>query len=210
MVIARTKPARVCGASLPSIFSPCTMPAQLTSPCKPPKPSTAAPTAALPLASSVTSVFQKRAARPSSVASAAPTSALTSASTTLPPPATIILAVAAPRPEAPPVTMNVLFFRSIGSFPSHFPSFRRRLDDRHRGRDQPGHVRKVGRHDQRVVGLGEESEGADVVFRDPHVDRLQAAFRLYRRGDLANGRRIGFGGEERRLRFAPRVVSLRL
>ena len=62
MLIARAKLASACGPSLPTTFSPCTMPAQLTRPCRPPKPSTAAATAACALASSVTSVRTKRTA----------------------------------------------------------------------------------------------------------------------------------------------------
>ena len=57
--MVRSKPASVCGPSLPTTFSPWTMPAQLTRPrsgTSAPKPSTAAATAAFALASSVTSV----------------------------------------------------------------------------------------------------------------------------------------------------------
>ena len=68
----------------------------------------AAATTALPSASMVTSHSTKRALAPSSRASAAPLSACTSAITTLPPLATIMREVAPPRPDAPPVTMNVL------------------------------------------------------------------------------------------------------
>ena len=61
MLIVRANPASVCGPSLPTTFSPWTMPAQLTSPCRPPNAAAAAATAALPLASSVTSVRTNRA-----------------------------------------------------------------------------------------------------------------------------------------------------
>ena len=89
------------------------MPAQPTSPCRPPYAATAAATAAVALASSATSVFTKRAARPSSAASACPSASFRSAMTALPPPATIMRTVAAPRPDAPPVTMNVLPLSSM-------------------------------------------------------------------------------------------------
>src|SRR6185437_12358238 len=64
MLIVRANEARLCGPSLPSIFSPCTTPAQLTMPCSAPKALCAASTAALPLASSVTSVRTNFAAAP--------------------------------------------------------------------------------------------------------------------------------------------------
>ncbi|MNN85156.1 hypothetical protein D3C81_2024120 [compost metagenome] len=91
-------------------FSAGPMPAQLTSPCSAPKVSTAVCTALIASASLVTSVRTKRAlASPSSATRAAPASALMSAITTLPPASTSVFAVAAPRPEPPPVTMNTLF-----------------------------------------------------------------------------------------------------
>jgi hypothetical protein len=69
--------------------------------------------AAVALASSATLVFTKRAARPSSSASASPSASFRSAMTALPPPATIMRAVPAPSPDAPPVTMNVLPLSSM-------------------------------------------------------------------------------------------------
>ena len=66
MLIARAKPESECGPSLPTTFSPWTMPAQLTRPCTPPNASSAAATAAMPLASSVTSVRTNFDASPSS------------------------------------------------------------------------------------------------------------------------------------------------
>ena len=47
MLIVRAKPASECGPSLPTTFSPWTMPAQLTSPCSRRTPRCAAATAAL-------------------------------------------------------------------------------------------------------------------------------------------------------------------
>jgi len=67
-----------------------------------------AATAAFALVSSATSVRTKRALAPSSVASSLPCLSLKSAMTTLPPASTSMRAVAAPNPDAPPVTMNVL------------------------------------------------------------------------------------------------------
>src|SRR4030095_2463630 len=130
------------------------MPAQLTRPWRPPYEVSAAATAACALAASATSVLTKRADLPSSAASAWPSASLRSAITALPPPATIMRTVPAPRPEAPPVTINVLPLKSMLFL---------RLDHRHRGRDEPGNVRHVGRNDQRVVGLREQAERIDVV-----------------------------------------------
>src|SRR6185437_12847528 len=113
MLIVRANEARLCGPSLPRIFSPCTTPAQLTMPCSAPNALVAASTAALPLASSVTSVRTNIAAAPSSFASALPSRSLTSASTALPPPATTMRAVAAPKPDAPPLITNTLPRSSI-------------------------------------------------------------------------------------------------
>src|SRR5690606_19767701 len=117
IVTPRMKLSRRCGPSLPTTFSPGATPAQHTRPCRPPKPFTAASTAACVDTSSVTSVRTKQAAAPSSAASALPASSLRSAITTLPPPSTTMRAVAAPRPEAPPVTRNTEFAIFIACAP---------------------------------------------------------------------------------------------
>src|SRR3954471_8510548 len=113
-----TKRPRACGASLPSVRSAMPMPAQLTSTWRPPNSFTANATAALPSASEVTSVLAKR--PPSSFASFSPASACRSAMTTLPPPSAAMRAVAAPRPEAPPVMRNTLFLICIRCSPAEY------------------------------------------------------------------------------------------
>src|SRR5882672_9430584 len=84
------------------------MPAQFTKPCKALKFLSAASTTACPSLSEVTSHLTKRAFAPSCFASASPLSACRSAMTALAPASTSILTVPSPRPDAPPVTMNVL------------------------------------------------------------------------------------------------------
>src|SRR5882672_11252476 len=84
------------------------MPAQFTKPCKALKFLSAASTTACPSVSLVTSHLTKRALAPSCFASASPLSAWRSAITALAPASTSILTVPSPRPDAPPVTMNVL------------------------------------------------------------------------------------------------------
>ncbi|SKW39763.1 Uncharacterised protein [Mycobacteroides abscessus subsp. abscessus] len=88
--------------------------------------SLAASTAAIPSASLVTSVCTK--APPSSLARASPFSSWTSAMTTLAPCAASRRAVAAPRPEAPPVTIadtplismsRTITDRLVGSWRAH-------------------------------------------------------------------------------------------
>ena len=108
-LITWAKFARPCGPFLPRIFSPRTTPAQLISPCKPPKASTAAVTAASAAASWLMSATALRALSPSCSALAATASAFKSTSITLAPAAISISAVAAPRPDAPPLTRNTLF-----------------------------------------------------------------------------------------------------
>src|SRR6202521_4042050 len=106
--MTRVKLASTCGPSLPSIFSPIATPAQLMTPWSAPNAASPAATAALELASSATSVLTNRADSPSSAASAVPPASPMSARTTLPPLATIMRADAAPRPDAAPVTKNML------------------------------------------------------------------------------------------------------
>ena len=106
-LMTRANAARACGPSLPTVFSPIAMPAQLMSPRNGPRAS-AASTAARPSASLETSHLTKRVAAPSSRASGSPRSAWTSAITTLAPCAASMREVAPPSPEAPPVTMNTL------------------------------------------------------------------------------------------------------
>src|SRR5688572_63673 len=105
MRTARSKLARTWGPFLPTTRSPGAMPAQLTTPCTPPKALAHRSTAASVCASSVTSVRRKRARAPSSWATAAPAS-FTSAISTLPPACASMRAVAAPSPEPPPATRN--------------------------------------------------------------------------------------------------------
>src|SRR5438874_3430770 len=146
-------------------------------PCNIPNALCAAATAALALASSVTSVRTKRVAAPNSAESALPCASLTSASTTLAPPSTSMRAVAAPRPEAPPVTiktpleicMRLLFLC---------------LEYGRRRRDQPGQVRQIRRHDQRVVGLGDIGERGHVLLGHLQIDCVHPTRRGDRLGDL--------------------------
>lgn len=106
---------------LPVVLIALPMPAQFTTIARVPS-SLARSTAACTAASSVTSAGAKRTASPR--AASAEVSALgRSIATTRAPPATRRVTVARPRPEAPPVTSAVLFFRSITvSSPSRHPS----------------------------------------------------------------------------------------
>src|SRR6185503_9524801 len=228
MLIVRVNEARLCGPSLPRIFSPCTTPAQLTMPCSAPNALCAASTAALPLASSVTSVRTNFADAPSSLASALPSRSLTSASTALPPPATTIRAVAAPRPDAPPLITKTLPRSSIVLLRCSIRSAaaararanagagRRRallflrLEYGRRRRHQPGQVGQVRRHDQRVIGLGEIGERGDVLLGDTQVDGVDAAGRDDRLRDLANRLGVRFGDRQDRRRLTLRGVDLGL
>src|SRR6185312_16957134 len=228
MLIVRANEARLCGPSLPSIFSPCTTPAQLTMPCSAPNALCAASTAALPLASSVTSVRTNFAAAPSSLASALPSRSLTSASTAFPPPATTIRAVAAPRPDAPPLITKTLPRSSIvllrcpirsaaaARARANAGAGRRRallflrLEYGRRRRHQPGQVGQVRRHDQRVIGLGEIGERGDVLLGDLQVDGVDAAGRDDRLRDLANRLGVRFGDRQDRRRLTLRGVDLGL
>src|SRR5471030_1000201 len=106
-LITWLKLAKACGPVLPRIFSPRTMPAQFTRPCRPPKAFTVAATAASAAASLLMSATTLCAPRRSAWAATA--SAFMSTSITLAPAATSISAVAAPRPDAPPVTRKTLF-----------------------------------------------------------------------------------------------------
>ncbi|MNY14193.1 hypothetical protein D3C86_1473610 [compost metagenome] len=99
-----------CGPSLPTVLAATAIPAQLTSPASRPSFS-AASTAAWPSVSDATSHFTNW--PPSSSASAVPAASFRSAMTTLPPACASIRAVPAPSPDAPPVTMNTLFWMSI-------------------------------------------------------------------------------------------------
>jgi hypothetical protein len=108
MLTTRAKVARSCGPSRPSTFLGGATPAQLTSPCSAPNSFTAISMAARALASSVTSVFAKRALGPSCAACASPAPASTSTMTTFAPALTRLLAVSAPSPDPAPVTTNTL------------------------------------------------------------------------------------------------------
>src|SRR5689334_14719 len=209
MLTARAKLASPCRPSLPTTRSPCTMPAQLTSACTPPNASSAACTQALPLASSVTSVWTKRAASPSAFVSALPASSFRSATTTRAPPSTAIRAVAAPSPDAPPVTMNTL---PASSIPCSSLCARARLglDHRQRGGDQPRDVGNVGRHDHAVRRLREIAELRDVFLGDLEVHRADAAGLGDRLGDLPDRLRVRLGDREDRRRLSLRGVDLRL
>src|SRR4029077_17810375 len=113
----------------------------------------------------------KRALAPSSAARSLPCLSLKSAMTTLPPASTSMRAVAAPNPDAPPVTMNVLPSIRISPFLS-IPGrrlSRLRLEHRHRGGDQAREIREVRRHDHRVVGLRDVRERANVLLGDLEV-----------------------------------------
>ena len=105
MLTARAKLTSACRPSLPTTFA-LTMPAQLTRPCS--RHSRQRRRHGL-RARPVDDVSARNRARsPSSAASALPAASLRSLITTLPPPATTMRAVAAPSPDAPPVTRNVL------------------------------------------------------------------------------------------------------
>ncbi len=99
MPMTRAKVASACGPSFFTVRSAMAIPAQFTSPCRPPKPFSAASTAAWPSASAVTSHFTKRAPAPSAFASASPLSAWRSAMTTRAPLSASILTVPSPEPR---------------------------------------------------------------------------------------------------------------
>src|SRR4029077_17034782 len=86
-------------------------PAAFSKPCRPPWVSTVVATAFSPAAPSATSSGTKRAALPSSAASARPLVSSRSASTALPPSRSTRRAVSAPIPEAPPLTSTTLSLR---------------------------------------------------------------------------------------------------
>lgn len=88
---------------MPTVRDAGAMPAQFTSPASAPS-EVATCTAAWPSASELTSQRTKR--PPISCASAAPAASFRSAITTLPPASASARAVPAPKPDAPPVTMN--------------------------------------------------------------------------------------------------------
>src|SRR5262245_49774012 len=155
------------------------MPAQLTSPSTRLYSASAAATAAFALASSVTSVRTNLALGPSSFASACPTASFKSAMMAFPPPAITIRTVAAPHPEAPPVTMNVLSFNCI--FVALSLGL---LEDGQGGRDETCQVAKVRRQDHRVARLRDVGERCDVLLGDLEVHGLQPAGRLDRLGHL--------------------------
>ncbi|MNT35739.1 hypothetical protein D3C72_1717780 [compost metagenome] len=105
MRMVLSKASSGCGPFLPTVLLAVAMPAQLMMPDRRPS-AWAAATTAWPSASEVTS---QRTNWPfSSVARAWPACSLRSAMTTLAPASASILAVPAPRPEAPPVTMKTL------------------------------------------------------------------------------------------------------
>src|SRR6267154_1836930 len=108
MLITRENDASACGPSFFTVRSAMAMPAQFTKPCKALKFFSAASIAAWPSVSLVTSHLTNRALAPSCFASASPLSAWRSAITALAPASTSILTVPSPRPDAPPVTINVL------------------------------------------------------------------------------------------------------
>ena len=59
------------------------------------------------------------------------------------------------------------------------------LDDRHRRRDHPGHVRKIRGNDQSIALLGQVAEFVDVLFRYPRIYRIHPAFRVDGHRDFA-------------------------
>src|SRR5215218_963676 len=93
---------------LPTSLAAGPIPAQFTTPFREPKVSTTESSASCTLPSSVTSVQTNFAPLPISEAICSPASSLTSARTTFAPFSARSRAVAAPRPEPPPVTKKVL------------------------------------------------------------------------------------------------------
>src|SRR6476659_2407274 len=197
------------------------MPAQLTRPWTAPNAASAAAPAALPLVSSVTSVRTNRAAAPSSSVNALPSTSFRSATMTRPPPSTTMRAVAAPRPDAPPVTMNVLSRISIrilrrrpradaGPLGSELCVVGRRFHHRQRRRDEAGDVGHIRRQDQRVRRLREVAELRDVLLRHSQIDRLHATWRADRLRDLADRLCRRFRLHEGRRGLALSGVDLRL
>ena len=128
IAIVRWKPSRVSS----SIFAGIETPAQLTTVVRLPKPLSAAGIASDQLSCEVTSSRTKRAASPSSAASASPFSACRSQMTTRAPSSTKRLALAAPIPLAPPVIRAILSLRRI-----RFSSIRR-SKNRYSGPEQAG------------------------------------------------------------------------
>src|SRR5882672_745791 len=86
----------------------------------------------------------------------------------------------------------------------------RLVEHRHRRGDHARHVRKIGRHDHGVVGLGEVAECADVELGDLEVRRLLPAFLAHRGSDHFHRRRGRVGDDAQRGRFALRLVDRRL
>ncbi len=103
MLMTRANWSSGCGPVLPTVREAGAMPAQFTSPASVPS-EVAACTTAWPSVSEVTSQRTKR--PPISCASAVPAASFRSAITTLPPACASARAVPAPKPDAPPVTMN--------------------------------------------------------------------------------------------------------
>src|SRR5258705_2659047 len=107
---ARSKLASAWGPLRPITRSPGATPAQFTRPWIAPKADTHRSRAACADASSVTSALMKRTVPPRKPAMSLPAGSFRSAMTTLPPFAASIAAVAAPRPEPPPVTRKTWFW----------------------------------------------------------------------------------------------------
>ena len=105
--ITFAKCASGCGPSRPIARSAVATPAQLIAPCNAPNASWAVAIAAITCASSVTSVFAKRAHLRRALAQVRPRASLTSHITTFAPAPTNASAQAAPSPELPPVIKNV-------------------------------------------------------------------------------------------------------
>jgi len=151
LMLTRAREARSAwGPSLPTTFSPWTMPAQLTRPCSPAEAVDGAATAALALASSVTSQRTKRRLAPTSRSSARPSGLLEVGGDDPPARGDEHPRGRLAEADAPPLTMKTLFPMSmidplvsqISARPRRDRSLR--LDDAHRRRDQARDVGDVG------------------------------------------------------------------
>src|SRR5688572_24869784 len=183
MRTARSNVASAWGPVFPTTRSPGATPAQLIAPWMAPKAEAQSSTAAWTWASSVTSVFTKRASAP---AADQPAASFKSAMTTLPPASASMRAVAAPRPEPPPATRNTLL--AIFMVPS--------------GRGRKG----ADGNDRQVAGLGpglpvrgalcgEAGLEAGTVQAGRHVQRLGERVREVRL-ERCHGDPAVFGGVE--------------
>src|SRR5690349_6915507 len=168
-------------------------PAAFRSPCRPPKISTVAATAFAQAASSVTSSGMNWDASPSSCASARPLASSRSASTALPPSRTTSRAVAAPMPEAPPLSSTTLFSTRAKETPPRQTAGQAAIGHQFGAGDEGRAVR--GKPQDQLAEILRIGHVADRMMRAQHRPALLVAHRLPqgiedRRVDAARMHRI--------------------